>query len=199
MNTARDLAIVALDAAPDRPVEQGDLSLTLAAAEIFDLIEAKALVLDGDRILPNAQAPTGDRLLDEAAAALSREQPYESVEDWLWRRGRGLASAYLDDLERVGLTTRQRGRRLPLKTWRTELVDSPARRRAQERWAEHEPVLAALAATAGVRDEPAEQEFDDDAVTTVLAVAGDAVMELEAVRQRKQIEDAAFDNVWRGY
>ncbi|MBY8342942.1 GPP34 family phosphoprotein [Streptomyces spinosirectus] len=199
MNTARDLAIVALDAAPDRPVEQGDLSLTLAAAEIFDLIEAKALVLDGDRILPNAQAPTGDRLLDEAAAALSREQPYESVEDWLWRRGRGLASAYVDDLERVGLTTRQRGRRLPLKTWRTELVDSPARRRAQERWAEHEPVLAALAATAGVRDEPAEQEFDDDAVTTVLAVAGDAVMELEAVRQRKQIEDAAFDNVWRGY
>jgi hypothetical protein len=183
MNTARDLAIVALDAAPDRPVEQGDLSLTLAAAEIFDLIEAKALVLDGDRILPNAQAPTGDRLLDEAAAALSREQPYESVEDWLWRRGRGLASAYVDDLERVGLTTRQRGRRLPLKTWRTELVDSPARRRAQERWAEHEPVLAALAATAGVRDEPAEQEFDDDAVTTVLAVAGDAVI----------------DNVWRGY
>ena len=60
-------------------------------------------------------------------------------------------------------------------------------------------MLAALAATAGVRDEPAEQEFDDDAVTTVLAVAGDAVMELEAVRQRKQIEDAAFDNVWRGY
>jgi hypothetical protein len=199
MNTARDLAIVALDAAPDRPVEQGDLSLTLAAAEIFDLIEAKALVLDGDRILPNAQSPTGDRLLDEAAAALLRQQPYESVEDWLWRRGRGLASAYVDDLERVGLTTRQRGRRLPLKTWRTELVDSPARRRAQERWAEHEPVLAALAATAGVRDEPAEQEFDDDAVTTVLAVAGDAVMELEAVRQRKQIEDAAFDNVWRGY
>jgi hypothetical protein len=199
MNTARDLAIVALDAAPDRPVEQGDLSLTLAAAEIFDLIEAKALVLDGDRILPNAQSPTGDRLLDEAAAALLRQQPYESVEDWLWRRGRGLASAYVDDLERVGLTTRPRGRRLPLKTWRTEPVDSAPRRRAQERWTDNEPVLAALAATAGLRDTPTEQDFDDDTITTVLAAAGDAVMELEAVRQRKQIEDAAFDNVWRGY
>jgi hypothetical protein len=199
MNTARDLAIVALDAAPDRPVEQGDLSLALAGAEIFDLIEAKALVLDGDRILPNAQAPTGDRLLDEAAGALVRQEPYESAEDWLWRRGRGLAAAYVDDLERVGLTTRSRSRRLPVKSWRTELVDSAARRRATERLAEGEPVLTALAAAAGLRDEPAEQDADDDTVTTVLAAVGDSVMELEAVRQRKQIEDAAFDNVWRGY
>ncbi|MFG2791751.1 GPP34 family phosphoprotein [Streptomyces sp. NPDC048419] len=199
MNTARDLAIVALDATPDRPVEQGDLSLALAGAEIFDLIEAKALVLDGDRILPNAQAPTGDRLLDEAAGALVRQEPYESAEDWLWRRGRGLAAAYVDDLERVGLTTRSRSRRLPVKSWRTELVDSAARRRATERLAEGEPVLTALAAAAGLRDEPAEQDADDDAVTTVLAAVGDSVMELEAVRQRKQIEDAAFDNVWRGY
>ncbi|MFE7168442.1 GPP34 family phosphoprotein [Streptomyces sp. NPDC057616] len=199
MNTARDLAIAALSAAPDRPVEQGDLSLALAGAEIFDLVEAKALVLDGDRILPNAQAPTGDRLLDEATAALVRREPYESVEDWLWRRGRGLAAAYVDDLERVGLTTRSRSRRLPVKSWRTELVDSAARSRATGRLAEGEPVLTALAAAAGLRDEPAEQDFGDDAVATVLAAVGDSVMELEAVRQRKQIEDAAFDNVWRGY
>ncbi|NUP37928.1 MAG: GPP34 family phosphoprotein [Streptomyces sp.] len=199
MNTARDLAIAALSAAPDRPVEQGDLSLALAGAEIFDLVEAKALVLDGDRILPNAQAPTGDRLLDEATAALVRQEPHESVEDWLWRRGRGLAAAYVDDLERVGLTTRSRSRRLPVKSWRTELVDSAARSRATERLAEGEPVLTALAAAAGLRDEPAEQDFGDDAVATVLAAVGDSVMELEAVRQRKQIEDAAFDNVWRGY
>jgi hypothetical protein len=38
----------------------------------------------------------------------------------------------------------------------------------------------------------------DEAVVTVLAAVGDAVMELEAVRQRKAIEDAAFDNIWRG-
>lgn len=199
MNTARDLALVALDAAPDRPVEQGDLSLALAGAEILDLVEAKALVLDGERILPSAQAPTGDRLLDEATAALVRQEPYESVEDWLWRRGRGLATAYVDDLERVGLTTRARGRRLRMRTWRTEPVDSAARRRAAERLAEAEPVLTALAAAAGVREEPTGQDVDDEAVTTVLAAVGDSVMELEAVRQRRQIEDAAFDNVWRGY
>ena len=33
---------------------------------------------------------------------------------------------------------------------------------------------------------------------TVLATVGDAVMELDAVRQRRDIEQAAFDNVWRG-
>ncbi|MET9909071.1 GPP34 family phosphoprotein [Streptomyces sp. NPDC006476] len=201
MTTARDLAIVALEAAPDRPVEQGDLSLALAGAEVFDLIEAKALVLDGDRILPSAQAPTGDRLLDEAAGTLVRQEPYESVEDWLWRRGRGLSSAYVEDFERVGLTARPRGQRIPLRTSRTELVDSAARREAEDRWAAGEPILAALAAAAGIRDEPAEdaEALAGETVTTVLAAVGDAVMELEAVRQRKAIEDAAFDNVWRGY
>ncbi|MEU9171104.1 GPP34 family phosphoprotein [Streptomyces sp. NPDC048420] len=197
MTTARDLAIVALDGATDKPVEQGDLSLALAGAEMLDLLDAHALVLDGDRILPSAQTPTGDRLLDEAAETLVRQEPYESVEDWLWRRGRGLSAAYVDDLERIGLTTRSRGRRVPLRTGRTELVDSEARRQAEERRAAGEPVLAALAAAAGLGDEPAE-ELADDAVT-VLAAVGDAVMELEAVRQRKVIEDAAFDNVWRGY
>ncbi|MGW3729816.1 GPP34 family phosphoprotein [Streptomyces sp. NPDC000851] len=201
MTTARDLAIVALDAAPGRPVEQGDLSLALAGAEVFDLIEAEALVLDGDRILPGAQAPTGGRLLDEAVAALVRQEPYESVEDWLWRRGRGLSSAYVDDFERMGLTARPRSHRLALRTGRTVLVDSAARRQAEARWSAGEPVLAALAAAAGLRDEPAEdaEALAGDAVTTVLAAVGDAVMELEAVRQRKAIEDAAFDNVWRGY
>ncbi|MER6285968.1 GOLPH3/VPS74 family protein [Streptomyces sviceus] len=197
MTTARDLAIVALDVTAGKPVGQGDLSLALAGAEVFDLLDAHALVLDGDRILPNAPSPTGDRLLDEAAETLVRQEPYESVEDWLWRRGRGLSSAYVDDLERTGLTTRQRSRRIPLRTGRTELVDSAARRQAEERWAAGEPVLVALAAAAGIGDEPAGELADETA--TVLAAVGDAVMELEAVRQRKAIEDAAFDNVWRGY
>ncbi|MFF0157033.1 GPP34 family phosphoprotein [Streptomyces sp. NPDC005263] len=201
MTTARDLAIVALDVAADQPVEQGDLSLVLAGAEVCDLIEAHALVLDGDRILPSVQVPTGDRLLDEAASALVRQDPYESVEDWLWRRGRGLSSAYVDDLHRIGLTTRPRGRRIALRTGRTTLVDSAARREAAERWTAGEPVLATLAAAAGIGDEPADgaEDLAGDAVTTVLAAVGDAVMELEAVRQRKAIENAAFDNVWRGY
>jgi hypothetical protein len=38
----------------------------------------------------------------------------------------------------------------------------------------------------------------DDAVAIVLAVVNDALMELEAVRQRRAIEEAAFDNIWRG-
>lgn len=109
MTTARDLAIVVLDVAADKPVEQGDLSLVLAGAEVLDLLDAHALALDGDRILPLAQSPTGDRLLDEAAEALVRQEPYESVEDWLWRRGRGLSAAYVDDLERIGLTARFTG------------------------------------------------------------------------------------------
>ncbi|MEV1026507.1 GPP34 family phosphoprotein [Streptomyces sp. NPDC050264] len=197
MTTARDLAIIALNVAPDRPVEPGNLSLVLAGAEVLDLIAARSVVLDGDRILPGPQSLTGDRLLDEAASALVRQEPYEAVEDWLWRRGRGLSSAYVDELERIGLTTRPRGRRIPLRTGRTELADSAARREAEERWASGEPTLAALGAAAGIREEPIEG-LTEEAVT-VLAAVGNAVQELEAVRQRKVIEDAAFDNIWRGY
>ncbi|MBT1090410.1 GPP34 family phosphoprotein [Streptomyces chartreusis] len=204
MNTARDLAIVTLDTASDHTVEQGDLSLALAAAEMFDLLDAHALVLDGDLITPSAQAPTGDRLLDEAAAALVRQEPYESVEDWLWRRGRGLSAAYVEDLERVGLTARAPGPRFALRAAPSVPVDSAARRQADERWTSGEPVLAALGTAAGIRDESGEdaeeaEKLTDETVTTVLAALGNAVMELEAVRQRRAIEDAAFDNVWRGY
>lgn len=200
MTTARDLAIVALDVPADRSVEQGDLSLALAGAEVIDLVEAEALALDGDRIVPGPQTATGDRLLDEAAASLVRREPYETVEDWLWRRGRELSAAYVDDLEKIGLVTRERGRRFPLRTGRTVPVDSPARSGAVERRTSGEPVLAALAAAAGVDDKG--PEFGEDrigeAIATVLAAVGDAVMELEAVRQRRAIESAAFDNIWRG-
>ncbi|MCZ4603982.1 GPP34 family phosphoprotein [Streptomyces sp. Lzd4kr] len=201
MNTARDLAIVTLDMASDHTVEQGDLSLALAAAEMFDLLDAHALVLDGDLITPSAQAPTGDRLLDEAASALVRQEPYESVEDWLWRRGRGLSAAYVEDLERVGLTARAPGPRFALRAAPSVPVDSAARRQADERWTSGEPVLTALGTAAGIRDESGEvaEKLTDETVTTVLAALGNAVMELEAVRQRRAIEDAAFDNVWRGY
>ncbi|CAM5409106.1 MULTISPECIES: GPP34 family phosphoprotein [Streptomyces] len=201
MNTARDLAIVTLDMASDHTVEQGDLSLALAAAEVFDLLDAHALVLDGDLITPSAQAPTGDRLLDEAASALVRQEPYESLEDWLWRRGRGLSTAYVEDLERVGLTARAPGPRFTLRAAPSVPVDSAARRQAEERWTSGEPVLAALGTAAGIRGESDEvaENLTDETVTTVLAALGNAVMELEAVRQRRAIEDAAFDNVWRGY
>lgn len=201
MSTPRDLLITTMEVAPDRPVGQGDLSLALAGAELCDLINAEALAVDGDRLVPGLVPTMDDRLLEAAASSLSREAPYESVEDWLWRRGRGLYAIYLADLEAEGQVTRQRNRWLPLRPGRTALADTPARRHAAERRSSGDPVLAALAAAVGIGTEPAEDHLADrvgDAVVTVLAAVNDAVVELEAVRQRRRIEDAAFDNVWRG-
>ncbi|WP_427919369.1 GOLPH3/VPS74 family protein [Streptomyces sp. cg40] len=200
MSTPRDLLIVAMDVAPDRPVESGDLSLALAGAELVDLLAAEAVALDGELIVPNLQVPLPDGLLDEAAGAVVRETPYESVEDWLWRRGRGLSSAYLAALEKEGLVARQRGRWIPVRSGKAALVDSPARSRAADRWATGEPVLAQLAAAVGIREVSDEDsaKVTDEALDTVLATVHDAVTELEAVRQRKSVEDAAYDNVWRG-
>ncbi|WP_392959316.1 GPP34 family phosphoprotein [Streptomyces sp. LN245] len=200
MTTARDLFIITMDKEPERNVGQGDLSLALAGAEVIDLLAGEVITLDGDRMTPARQPATDDRLLGEAASSLVRQVPYERVEDWLWRRGRDLAKAYQADLEQAGQLTRQRRGRLPFGPDRMELVDSPARSRAMHRWAADEPVLAALADVVGI---PAEESDDnstveDDAVTTVLVAVHDAVMELEAVRQRRAIENAAFANIWRG-
>ncbi|MGP4008410.1 GPP34 family phosphoprotein [Streptomyces sp. 4N124] len=200
MTTARDLLIVTLDSAADRPSEQGDVALALAGAELLDLTDAQAVTLDGDHIVPGPQPDLGDRLLNEAVSALVRQAPYESVEEWLWRRGRGLHAAYLAALETEGDVTRPRRRWSPLRSDRTAVPDSAARSHAAERWASGEPVLAGLAAAVGIRDEPSEDLADltDDAVITVLAAVSDAVTELAAERQRRSIEDAAFDNIWRG-
>lgn len=198
--TSRDLSISAMDRAPGRPVGQGDLSLALAGAEAIDLLGVEAIRLDGDQIVPGRRPEIADRLLDEAAASLVREAPYESVDDWLWRRGRGLSAAYLAALEADGQLTRHRRRGMPFRTSPAELADSAARRQAADRWTSDEPVLAALAAALGIREERTGDSLGvaDEAVLTVLAAVNDAVMELEAVRQRRAIEDAAFDNVWRG-
>ncbi|WP_405622257.1 GPP34 family phosphoprotein [Streptomyces sp. NBC_00076] len=211
MSTARDLQIVALGVAPDAPVASGDLSLALAGAELIDLIETRSVEIDGDRIVPGITTASGDRLLDEAASSLIRQEPYESTEDWLWRRGRGLSSAYLAALETDGLLVRVRGRRFRGQTDRRSPTDSPARRHAEARQASGDPVFAALTAAVGIADKsttaagiPEDASDDgvpgpgDDAVEAVLAAVGDAVTELEAVRQRRTIEDAAFDNIWRG-
>ncbi|HET6859619.1 MAG TPA: GPP34 family phosphoprotein [Streptomyces sp.] len=200
MSTARDLLIIALGKEPDAPVERGDLSLALAGAELIDLLQAGTVTLDGDRIVPGLRAATGDRLLDEAASALVGQEPYESVEDWLWRRGRDLSSAHLTALEKEGLLTRARGRIIPVPTGRSVPADSPARDAAEERRASGEPVFASLSAAAGIGEEPVDGSWEhtDDAVVAVLAAVGDAVMELEGVRQQRTIENAAYDNVWRG-
>ncbi|MEU0283202.1 GPP34 family phosphoprotein [Streptomyces sp. NPDC088551] len=257
MTTARDLMITAMDVTPDPPAA-GELSLALAGAELIDLLAAEAIRLDGDRIVPGHRPAIADRLLDQAAESLTREAPYETVADWLWRRGLGLAPAYLSALETDGQLTRRRRGLLPFRTGRTALVDTPDRRQAGDRWAANEPVLVALATAVGIGDAEPDEAPDtgtqdtaapdtetpdtetpgneaapgdevtpdneapdttapgtaapgtdvadtetpdtaDDAVETVLVAVNEALLELEAVRQRRSIEQDAFDNVWRGY
>ncbi|MEU5090669.1 GPP34 family phosphoprotein [Streptomyces sp. NPDC021356] len=203
MSTPRDLLYVTLDVPGDRPVEQGDLSLALAGAELVDLLAGGAAFLDGDRIRPGLRTVTDDRLLDAAGAALVGEAPYESVEDWLWRRGDGLAASYgaaLDAEEHPG-GSRHRWRPGRPAAGAAGGAPSAARQAAAGRWTAREPVLVALAAALGIEPEAAgaepPAEPDDDAVVTVVAAVADAVTELEAVRQRRRVEDAAFDNIWR--
>ncbi|MBG0852308.1 GPP34 family phosphoprotein [Streptomyces spinoverrucosus] len=198
MTTPQDLLIVALNVPSSREVGQGDLSLALAGAELIDLVEAGVLALEDDRLVPGAERTTGDRLLDEAGASLVRQSPYETVEDWLWRRGRGLAQAYVGALEEEAPTGGTRRHWLRRRSEPAAAVDSPSRRRANERWAAHEPVLVGLAGTLGVGEPPAAgADAPGGPSATVLAAVDDALTELEAVRQRRRIEDEAFDNVWR--
>ncbi|MFF4354789.1 GPP34 family phosphoprotein [Streptomyces sp. NPDC001530] len=204
MTTARDLVLVALGMPSDQLVGQGDLSLALAGAEAIDLPQSGALRLDGDRMVPGPQAVSGDPLLDQADASLARQGPYETVDEWLWRRADDLAPAYADALERAGLVIHPHGHGFRLLSGRAVLADSQACREAEERRASGEPVLAGLLAASGIEgsDEEPSGVGDsplDDAVTTVLAAVGDAVMRLEAVRLRRDVENAAFDNVWRGW
>ncbi|MEU5776795.1 GPP34 family phosphoprotein [Streptomyces venezuelae] len=198
MTTAKDLFIIAMDL--KHSVGQGDLSLALAGAELIDLIGAGVVTVDGDRIVPGGQPTLDDRFMGEAAAGLTRQAPYERIEDWMWRRGRDLSAAYQAVMEENDELKPQFSGRLPVGSQRVELVDTPARRRAADRWKENEPVLASLASAVGIDDERSDDEpgLDDEAVTTVLAAVHDAVMELEAVRQRRTIENAAFANLWRG-
>lgn len=220
MTTPQDLLIVALNIPSSHDLGQGDLSLALAGAEVLDLVDAGVLSLEDDRLVPGAGHATGNRLLDQAGASLVRQPPYETVEEWLWRRGRGLADAYVAALE-AETPAGGAGRRHWLRR-RSEaapaVVDSPSRHHANERWAEQEPVLVGLANALGIGEragsgaDDTELPFDagtadagpadvgggeDGPVVAVLAALGDALTELEAVRQRRRIEEDAFDNVWR--
>lgn len=198
MSTAHDLTYVSLDVPSDYPVERGDLSLALAGAELIDLLEAGTVALDGSLLRPVSPSGSDDRLLD-AAASLVVQEPAESVADWLWRRGDGLAGQYL-----AAAGADDGGRRRPL--WNARRAadrpapsDPAARRRADDRWRGGDPVLVGLAAAVGIRHATADEVADpeDDGVATVLAAVHDAVVELAATRQRRSIEGAAFDNIWR--
>jgi hypothetical protein len=201
MTTARSLFLVVLDQTHGRAVSPGDLSLALAGAELVDLLGTGAAALHEDRVVPDPGAAPADALLAQAFAALRQEEPYEPVGDWLWRRGEGLADTYAGILEAEGaLSARRRGRLFA--DGALTLADSVDRRRAVEAWSSADPVLVSLAEEVGITGasapDPESLESLDDSVTLVLAAVGDALLELEGVRQRRTIEQAAFDNVWRG-
>ncbi|MFK0224209.1 GPP34 family phosphoprotein [Streptomyces sp. NPDC090303] len=219
MSTARDLFVIAMDSGREPPVGQGDLSLALAGAELIDLLGHGHVTVDGDRVVPGVGSVLRDRLLGEASDGIVRTTPYEETEQWLWRRGEGLSATYQSTLEAEGELARKRGGRLTLGARRLEPVDTAARRDAVDRWQRRDPVLVALASAVGIgrgddsngngdgdpgtdRDGDGsavvEPGLDDEATTAVVAAVHDAIMELEAVRQRRTIENAAFANLWRG-
>jgi hypothetical protein len=189
-----------VDVLSSRPLEQGDLSLALAGAELIDLLAAGSIKLDGTKVMPGNGTALSDHLLDQAEASVVREAPHESVADWLWRRGRSLAPAYLASLEAERVLTRQPRRWTLFRTGQLTSADSLDRRRARDRRASEDPVFANLATAAGISGQETREAPTGvgDAVETILAAVHDAVRELEAIRQRRAIEQAAFDNVWRG-
>lgn len=180
------------------------------------------VVPNGDRSRPSDDAPRipDDRLLAAASAAVVNEAPFERVEDWLWRRGRDLSAAYQEAFEKDGELTRKRSGVFSFASNRLVQADTPARRRAAARRQEGEPVLAALASAVvnggegeseppdetgelGPSDDkagetgPSDDEPGNETVVAVVAAVRGAIMELEAVRQRRSIENAAYANIWR--
>lgn len=110
----------------------------------------------------------------------------ERVEDWLWRRGRELPTAYLAALEEEGTLVHERHRRWGLlPTSRRVLADTPGRRRAAQHWASDAPVLRALAALIGVKgDEPPPDEVPAGSpARVVLGALRHAVDELAEERR----------------
>ncbi|WP_327235460.1 GPP34 family phosphoprotein [Streptomyces sp. NBC_01317] len=208
MSTARELLIVAMDMTSVRTVERGALSLALAGAEAIDLLAVGAITLEGDRIVPSDGSGTdgvsSDPLAGEALSSFVRQAPYESVGNWLWRRGRNLSAMYTAALEADGQLVRQHHRRWGVfRSSELVLVDSPARRLAADRWTADEPVLAALATAVGIRDKRTTDSpaVTDEGVVAVLTAVDDALSELTAESERRahKLDDAAITNVRRGY
>ncbi|NJP43636.1 GPP34 family phosphoprotein [Actinacidiphila epipremni] len=219
MTTARDLLFVAMDMPSVRPVERGDLSLALAGAELIDLLGLGAAALDGEHVLPGGVPYGGDDpLLGQAAKALrgaggGSDSPDaqaagaagaagETVEDWLWRRGRGLPEVYLDALEVAGLLSRERRRRfLLLSSSRVVLAESAGRRRAAHRWAADEPTLLALAAAIGISGPPPVPEPPPGPPAAVVTALDHALAELaqERTRRSRRLDEATQTYVRRGY
>lgn len=203
MTTSCDLLLVVMDSASTTQVESGDLSLALAGAELIDLAADGCVRLAGNRVLPGSGHNRPDGLLGGAVSAMVREAPFETVEEWLWRRGRGLSWRYVDALEADGLLIRPHRHRLLFKGEGRTLADSPLRRTALRRWESGDPVLVRLAHSLGIdRGQPGRPPAPvDDSADAVVAAVDRALAELADERDKREhrLEDAAAENRRRGY
>ncbi|MFF7154284.1 GPP34 family phosphoprotein [Streptomyces sp. NPDC008139] len=147
---------------------------------------AEAADRDPDRPTDKAaDRPTGKQAAP-AAESGTDDDSGERVEDWLWRRGRGLPTAYIAALEEDGTLVPERHRRWGLlPTSRRVLADTPGRRRAAQHWASDAPVLRALATLIGVKgDEPPPDEVPTGSPSrVVLRALRHAVEELAEERR----------------
>ncbi|WP_328580809.1 GOLPH3/VPS74 family protein [Streptomyces sp. NBC_00370] len=203
MTTSCDLLLVVMDSAATTPVESGDLSLALAGAELIDLAAEDCVRLADNRVLPGSRRTGPDGLLDGAVSSMVREAPFETVDEWLWRRGRGLSWRYVDALEADGLLIRPHRHRLLFRGEGRTPADSPVRRAAMERWESGEAVLVRLAHSLGVERERSARPAAPvgDTVHVVVAAVDRALAELADERDKREhrLEDAAADNRQRGY
>jgi hypothetical protein len=198
--------IVPVSAVPVTRAPDGAPGPAAAQKAALEAAQEAAPEADGAPPVEAAQATPpvlADPLLAQAAAALMGEPPHETVEDWLWRRGRGLPTRYLDVFEAEGQLARERRRRWGVfGSSRMVLVDSAGRRRAAHRWSADEPVLVALAAAVGTGVLPAEGPARfGGGVDTVLAVLHQAVAELaeERLRRARRRDEARVTTLRRGY
>ncbi|MEU6852905.1 GPP34 family phosphoprotein [Actinacidiphila alni] len=126
----------------------------------------------GDRRPEGDAADAGDkgRAPAESGQDAEDEETGERVEDWLWRRGRDLPTAYLAALEEEGTLVREDQRRWRLlPTSRRVLADTPGRRRAAQHWSSDAPVLRALGTLIGVKgEEPPPDEVPEHSQARVV-------------------------------
>ncbi|MFF4887740.1 GPP34 family phosphoprotein [Streptomyces nigra] len=200
MTTALGLSALAASPGIDAPPELGDLSLSLAGAELVDLVDLQAVLLNDGRLLPAASPRIQDDLLLEAASTIIRDAPYETVEQWLWRRGRDLAARYRRALEATVSGTPAHSSRRSFRRSRPLPVVPPAVDPALGRMTDGRPVVVALAAAARIVEAADETlgELDPDEAAVVGAVH-QAVTRLAAERQRRSIERVGFDDIARGF
>lgn len=197
MATALHLAALAAAPGVQPDFEQGDLSLALAGAELIDLADLHAVVLMGDRIMP-AAAPRREKA-DRSRFGDRSGRPHQTVESWLWRRGRDLAARYRVALRATLPEPLARACRHPFRQ-AAPAAGPQVLCSATDRLIAGDPVLTHLAAAAGIAEPlPADalDGLDEDEIA-VLADIHQAITQLAAERQRRSVERGGFDNLWRG-